>query len=363
VHHRDSFGYTVLSTRRIHDGVGRGLGELKGGQVGRLSEALRDAFLPDELDELLYVEFDIRREDVTMANDYRARVFQLIRAADAAGWVFDLIVKARQARPRNEALHLVAVDLGLSAASPGLERILAESVPFVDVSTWRAQLEALEGQVCRVEIPVGHRLIMGTAFLVANDICLTNYHVIEQLMTGAGEPRQARLRFDFRRVTDGTVVSDGICLSLAEEWLVAASPPSGADFVTVAPGLPSLDELDFALIRVQGVPGSMRGWVDRIGLDGFASGNPLFLLQHPQGAPLKLSFGPSMGLNENATRLRHGANTEPGSSGSPCFNARLELVALHHAGDPNFAPMHKPDYNAAIPIRAILAHLGPEGFG
>jgi hypothetical protein len=339
------------------------LGGLKGGQVGRLSEALRDAFLPDELDELLYVECDVRREDITMANDYRARVFQLIRAADAAGWVLDLIVKARQARPRNEALHVVAADLGLGAAPPGLERILSQAVPFVDVSTWRAQLEQVEGQVCRVEVPAGHRSIMGTAFLVASDICLTNYHVIEQLLTGAADPRQARLRFDFRQAADGTVVSDGTCLSLAQEWLAAACPPSAVDFVTAAHGLPAVDELDFALIRVQGTPGSTRGWVDRIGTDGFAPGNPLFLLQHPQGAPLKLSFGPSIGLNENATRLRHGVNTELGSSGSPCFNARLELVGLHHAGDPNFAPMHTPEYNSAIPIRAILEHLGPEGFG
>jgi hypothetical protein len=339
------------------------LGELKGSQVGRLSEALRDAFLPDALDELLYVEFDIRRHEITMANDYRTRVFHIIRAADAAGWVFDLIVKAREACPGNGSLHAVAVELGLSAAPPGLERIISESIPFIDVSTWRAQLEVLEGQVCRVEIPVGSVTSMGTAFLVAADICLTNYHVVEHLVTGAADPQHARLRFDYHRAADGTVVSDGICLLLAEEWLVAARPPSATDFFTSGGlSLPAHDELDFALIRVQDASGATRGWVDRVGSEGFEPGDPLFLLQHPQGAPLKLSFGQSIGLNKNATRLRHGVNSEPGSSGSPCFNARLELIGLHHAGDPNFAPEHKPEYNSAIPIRAILDHLGRERF-
>jgi len=30
------------------------------------------------------------------------------------------------------------------------------------------------------------------------------------------------------------------------------------------------------------------------------------------------------------------ANTEPGSSGSPCFNSELDLIAIHHFGaNPN----------------------------
>jgi hypothetical protein len=80
-------------------------------------------------------------------------------------------------------------------------------------------------------------------------------------------------------------------------------------------------------------------------------------LQHPDGAPLKIAFGQSVGLNANETRLRYTVNTVGGSSGSPCLNAQLELVGLHHAGDPNFDPGHQPDYNAAIPIRAITDYL------
>jgi S1-C subfamily serine protease len=222
-----------------------------------------------------------------------------------------------------------------------------------------------------VEIPSDHQPILGTGFLVAADLCLTNYHVVKGLIEGTADPIRTRLRFDFRRAADGKVVNDGTCFSLAQTWLVAARPPSVVDSLPDDRSkLPEADELDFALLRIRDAPGAapigraeqlsdapIRGWVNRVGSDGYDSGSPLFLLQHPDGAPLKLAFGPAIGLNANATRLRHRVNSEPGSSGSPCFNARLELVGLHHAGDPNFDPAHRPQYNSAIPIRAILDSL------
>ena len=64
-----------------------------------------------------------------------------------------------------------------------------------------------------------------------------------------------------------------------------------------------------------------------------------------------------IGVNGNATRVRYRTNTEPGSSGSPCFDANWNLVALHHAGDPNFTPGYNPQYNQGIPIATIAKLL------
>jgi hypothetical protein len=346
--------------------------QLNGGQASRLSDALREAFLPGALDEMLYYMLDVRREDITLADNYRSRAFQLIRQAEAEGWILDLIVSARMARPQNAALQGLAAELGLGAAAPqNLERIINESVPFLDVSAWRARLGELEGQVCRVEVRAGRRVTIGTGFLVGPDLCLTNYHVAQPLIDGVAAPADTRLRFDYRRTPDGTTVSHGTCFSLAEDWLVKASAPSPADLLPDSRGqLPAPDELDFALLRVRDSPGEapigkagqltdaeVRGWVKEAGSTGFEPESPLFLLQHPEGAPLKLSFGPSSGLNDNGTRLRYRVNSEPGSSGSPCLNAMLELVGMHHAGDPNFDRAHKPAYNSAIPIKAILDDL------
>ena len=348
---------------------------LSGHQAKELSEGLRNAFLPDALDEFLYFALDKRREDITLAPDYRSRIFRLIRTADAEGWVLRLIGAAREARPQDAALQAVAAELGLSTVPPSLERIIFASVPFVDISTWRAQLGELEAQVCRVEIPTELQGTIGTGFLIAPDLCLTNYHVVKPLIDQLADPGQARLRFDYKRAADGTVVRAGTQFALADEWLVAARPPSALD-ILVDPGnqLPAPDELDFAILRVQDDPGEQaagladgladapkRGWMHRIGVDGFEQDHPLFLLEHPEGAPLKLAFGASAGLNANATRLRHRINTEAGSSGAPCLNARLELVALHHSGDPNFDPAHKPAYNSAIPLAAIRGYLADAG--
>jgi hypothetical protein len=347
---------------------------LNGRQVAKLSEGLRDSFAgSDELDLFLTVMLDKRLDDVSSSTaNNKVRVFQLIRAADSEGWVRQLISAACDARPSNVVLREIAAEVGLESRphdldAAGLERIILESVPFVDVSAWRAQLSELEAQVCRVEVPAGSRSTVGTGFLVGPDVCLTNFHVVKVLADQMADPHQVRLRFDYKRTDDGTVVNAGSVFGLADDWLIGGRPPSATDSLADPGGqLPAQDELDFALLRVRDSPGEQsaghahglpesprRGWIRRFSGDGVAAGNPLFILQHPEDAPLKLAFGQSGGLNANATRLRHQVNTRPGSSGSPCLNARLELVALHHAGDPNFSPTHKPAYNAAVPIAAI----------
>ena len=348
------------------------MGQLSGKQTSRLSDALRDAFPPDGLDQLLFYALNIRREDLTLDNDYRTRLFRILRQADAEGWAYDLVVVARDWRPRNAALQALAAEFGLSSSPDNLERIIMPAVPFSDVGAWRARLGELEGQVCRLEIPAGLQATVGTGFLVAPDLCLTNYHVVSPLINQHAESASARLRFDYRRADDGTVVNEGTCYSLADDWLVASRPPSAAD-IDPAGGLPAGDDLDFALLHVAGQPGNApvgragqlpdppaRGWIRSVG-PAPEPGHPLSILQHPDGAPLKIAFGQSAGLNANATRLLHTVNTVGGSSGSPCLNAQLELVGLHHAGDSNFDVGHQPDHNAAVPIHAITGYLSAHG--
>jgi hypothetical protein len=357
---------------------------LSGKQTGRLSEALREAFVSvDALEEFLDVMLEKRLENiVSLRLNYQTVAFRLIKTADAEGWVPSLIAAACDARPGNSALREFAAETGLSGVPRGidealagvrLERTVLEAIPFMDAGAWHARLGELLTQVCRVEVPAGVRSAAGTGFLVGPDLVLTNYHVIEVLHKNMGNPRDTVLRFDYRRLPDGTTVSRGTEFRLAGDWLVAWRPPSKVDDL-IDPGdqLPAPDELDFALLRVNGAPGAQpigradglsqapdRGWIrlDQAGQDGFDSGYPLFILQYPEDAPVKFVPGQSDGLNSNGTRLRHRVNTQRGSSGSPCLNARLELVALHHAGDPNYDPARRPTWNAAVPIAAIRGYL------
>jgi Trypsin-like peptidase domain len=216
------------------------------------------------------------------------------------------------------------------------------------------------------EVTVPGGTVKGTAFLVRSAVCFTNYHVPKHVIKGAVAPSKAVVRFDYKRSQDGVVLSDGTEHRLPDsDWLVDANPPSTVD-VLVDPGgqLPE-DQFDYAVFRLTGEPSEesiggssggpqapKRGWTDSAAAEPFSAESTMFILQHPAGEPLKLAFGPVSGLNGNSTRVRHKVNTEPGSSGSPCFNRNLELAALHHGGDPNFAVGQRPQYNEAMPLSA-----------
>ena len=174
---------------------------------------------------------DKRLADISLASSYKARVFRLIKTADSEGWVLDLVSAACQARPRNVTLQEVAAGIGLGAAPAsisGLERFIAESAPFVDAGTWRAQLGELETQVCRVEVPAGPRSIGGTGFLVGPDILLTNFHVVRTLVTIW--PIRAECSCASTTKGRGWHGSErGTVFGLSDDWLVAGRPPSAID--------------------------------------------------------------------------------------------------------------------------------------
>jgi hypothetical protein len=83
----------------------------------------------------------------------------------------------------------------------------------------------------------------------------------------------------------------------------------------------------------------------------FATNKVLFIVQHPLGSPLKLTANIYRSTNSNNTRVTYLNDTESGSSGSACFSANWDLVALHHSGDPDYK---QPEYNEGIPITAIV---------
>ena len=74
---------------------------LSGKQTGRLSEALREAFVSvDALEEFLDVMLEKRLENiVSLKLNYQTVAFKLIKTADAEGWVPRLIAAACDARP------------------------------------------------------------------------------------------------------------------------------------------------------------------------------------------------------------------------------------------------------------------------
>lgn len=354
-------------------------GQFPGPLQGQLSDVLRQAFTPATLERLLRFRLNKELHDYAPVNaDFQQIVAAVIDKAVREWWIEDLILQARAVLPRNPGLYAFASSIGLSSVpSDRLERLVNAGNQFLPVVDWRVELAKLENRVCKAEVPTTAGLSSGTAFLVGRDLVMTNFHVVEALITrgtsGGVEdpiagPKQVRFRFDYKSVC-GRVFSEGTTYGLADDWKVDVSPNSDKSD-------PREDELDYAILRLDSMAAdeevgdssyggrSTRGFIqipDR--RHPFEPGSPIFILQHPKGTPLKLAFDTDavQAINPRRTRVRYKTNTEPGSSGSPCFDQNWNLVALHHSGDPDFNPLHAPQFNEGIPIDAIARLLTRRG--
>ena len=368
---------------------------LTGTQYEALVTALVDAF-PSEAALTMMLRFRLDRSlaAIVAPGSLTDQAFYLVQASEAEGWTGELIAAARRSRPRNARLLALAqsAQLPTSHVPPEreLQRVITETNRFHDIAEWREKMAAIELQVCRITVASNKGDMFGTGFLVGPDVVLTNHHVVEAAILGEQGQATAKGRtatrdgvtcqFDFKKVAG--YLNPGVKVGLAAEWLIDSSPISPIDLL-VDPGdaQPDPSQLDYALLRLEQPIGSEpvkgegerverdaepRGWVSMpaAALD-VEPGSPIFIVQHPDKAPLSFTLDSSglIGLNDNATRVRYRTNTLGGSSGSPCFDQDWQLVALHHTGDPNFDPTLRPSYNEGIPIGLIRQQVTARGFG
>lgn len=362
---------------------------LSGKQKLAFRDALIDAYPnPPDLDQMLQFNLDERLANLSLANNMPTIVFDVINKAEDYAWSLELLLAARTSNPNNPELLVFAQQFGLGpgiyeqsggvptsdqpVTPPRLERFVVEANGLKDVVQWRETLATLEGQVCRVEIPMGTPY--GTGFLLGSSAVITNYHVMQLVKGGQLKPQDVSLRFDYKRRSDGVTVNEGTIYHLASDWLIHDSPFSNNDEKGEEP---ASGELDYALMRVEGEPGKdpiggpevldknptapSRGWIKVPAvLPELKPNTSLFILQHPKGDPLKLAIDTSaiIEVKYGGRRVRYRTNTEHGSSGSPCFDANWNLVALHHMGDPAYGPAQ---FNQGIPMSAIVQYLKDQG--
>ena len=363
---------------------------LTNAQFKGLVNALDQAFDQHEFGALLQLECGERLERlVGLPMPLLPLVTEVVRKAEQKGFTDLLVLGASAWRPRDptltailqellqtpgqgRALSVSAAGLGTaSSADEALQGIVRRGEVFADVAQFIAELVALSSRVCRIESlePKGAApRAFGTGFLIADDVVLTNHHVKDALLR---EGKAPLCRFDYRVTGGSASVREGLTAAAAGGncWL-AESPPAIGDRVAGGTA-PAPNQLDYAALRLQDPvgawpcgrdgagPGELRG---HLTLDTLApsaqTGQDVFVLQHPNGAPMKLAVGRVLEC-PIPLRVRHDAPTEPGTSGSPCLNARLELVALHHATDPRDPA--NPGFNQAVPIGLIARDLVDRG--
>jgi hypothetical protein len=309
---------------------------------------------------------------VGLGTNYESQIFKLVNTADQEDWLLDLLAASYERRPKRPLLRALAEERGLTLSGPRIdnpeaspfEALIHPQSEFINPELLVTHLAQLQGQVCKVEIPWSG----ATGFLVGPDLVLTNYHAVEPVDTGQVSWEEVSCLFDYKEGVERTMLTTKppTRVKLAgPDWLVDSLPPRDKN-IDAAQDNATDDELDYALIRLQEEIGELpvggstidpehgdtiRGWIDTSSDPPVAVGNNVFLLQHPDGQPMRLTVGRVTGFNGGRTRVRYDANTLKGSSGSPCLNTSLQLTALHHARSPG-APV---PWNQAVPIGKIRA--------
>ena len=324
--------------------------DLKGKQLEALQEALLSAFPSyPALEMLLRFELNARLGNIASPGPLTQVVYAIITWAEAEGRLEELIAGARSRNPGNEKLKRFALEISLTSDTPPegrLESLVYSDVlerrqgaegasPFQDPSEWRNQMARAERCVCCIETAPGKG--RGTGFLIGPGVVMTNHHVISRI--SQTQSRTVSVRFDFHKDLNGNLVPSGKTYALADDWLIDSSPA---------------EELDYALLRVEGAPeaenaqGAVRGYLIPQPHQ-FRVNEPLFILQHPLAAEIKVGLGFVTAYNPLHKRVTYNTNTEAGSSGSPCFTLDWELVAIHHFG--------YSQGNMGIPLSAIQERL------
>jgi hypothetical protein len=336
-----------------------------------LFEGLKSAF-PDfgSLERMAQFRLGFPLREVTAERGMNEVVFALMRHMRARSQIGELLLSALEWQPTNVALARLASEVGIGSVGGDaiqVEALLRKSCPPVAPAQFLARLAEQESRVCWIQMGT---LSGGTGFLVSPDLVLTNAHVADVLRTGAVAAADVTVRFDYRTLADGTLLSPGRVVTLQENAILDWSPPDPADLATGTSANPAEENLDYALLALtepvgnepvgaQPQPGAaIRGWLKASPGTAPKLESPLFILQHPGGAPLQMAWGGRVvGVNANGTRVRHDVDTDRGSSGSPVFDCSLSLVAVHHAGSAGA----NPPYNQAIPVGRILSLLHARG--
>jgi len=173
-----------------------------------------------------------------------------------------------------------------------------------------------------VNVSTGQAAAFGTGFMVSPRLLMTNHHVLES----ASSARSSLAEFNYQRGSDGTLLPSSVFQLDPDTFfynnqdldyaVVAVRASDAAGHVLSDFGNNLLSEDEGKAIAAQ--------W-----------GN---IIQHPSGEPKQLSLRENQVIDVLTNFVHYKTDTAPGSSGSPVYNDRWEIFALHHSGVPDKTP-------------------------
>ena len=265
-----------------------------------------------------------------------------IEAAIAHGRVAELVDKAAAVAPRDPGL--IAAKAGRMVRARGgdmdwqapsdastLEKIIGEEsqllpIAFLKVGAQRARA------VCRIRRSDN---VVGTGFLINDDLLVTNHHVLPDAETASA----AIAEFNYEGSYDGLEVEkDPRELDPHTFWTSVGD--------------------DLAVVRVNGAPGKVYGAIT-VGDATVAVGARIAIIQHAGGQAKQVAMGHNAVVFSSTKCVQYLTDTLGGSSGSPVFDREWRLVAVHHAGGWLHEAGSKGRYyrNEGIPVAVLRAGL------
>ena len=160
----------------------------------------------------------------------------------------------------------------------------------------------------------------GTAWLIADDLVITNHHVVNARRDD--EPNASAVDLD-QQASSSTVAFD------------LDNDESETQTMAVG-GLEVLDEdLDYAVLRLAApAPGRRPLALCRQLVTMNASTYlPVNIIQHPNGRPKRIAFRNNLLSGADANILRYFTDTDFGSSGAPVCDDTWRVIALHRGAE------------------------------
>jgi V8-like Glu-specific endopeptidase len=250
-----------------------------------------------------------------------------------------------------------------------LEQIINSEDNFLDIEKLQGALYCAKA-VGMIEIPEGSP--KGTGFLVGPDMLLTNKHVLKS----KDNLKQAVVRFGFMKDLSGVSLFGKVVRMQPDYY--HDSPEHLLDYALVRLQQKPLEDITISsnelklksmqdLIRI----GKHRGYIELSGDLDPIEDTRANIIQHPNKMTLQVVMTQNRIVKVTEKRVQYVADTMGGSSGSPVFNERWHIIALHHSGSPypsealidtaKKAWKGKFRVNEGIPIRAILEDFEKRG--
>jgi endonuclease G len=186
------------------------------------------------------------------------------------------------------------------------------------------KLSVMARSVCRI-LKKGDAI--GTGFMIAEGLVITNHHVIEK----AEDATDMYAEFDYELDVNEVLKRSALFKLDAGKFFLSSSVNEQASVKNSG--------LDFSIVGVSstGTNGESLSAYSAVTLDGnpgkIVKGESCVIIQHPSGSPKKIVLKDTAFFSETGTRLVYESDTLPGSSGSMVVGlGTCEVIALHHSG-------------------------------